>query len=283
MPRAATAVHGNADCKSAANPVKLDQAVGRAVCRPTDIDLRLESRVSLPPTAGHEAPEASPIAPSNFLTRLLPADLRALEAIGAAARFSRGEYVYRAGEAGDDAYVLRTGQVKIHQLSLAGREVILWFCLPGEIFGLAEATRGGPRAVSAQACVGSEVLAVPRPAFQRLLAQRPEVAFLTMQVLSARMRILGEIFVNLVSDDVATRIAKLIVRLAAQYGARAGKDIVLDIPLTHQEIADMVGTSRQTVTSALSALNRQGVLSINHRRICIQSPELLSGLAREST
>ena len=98
------------------------------------------------------------------------------------------------------------------------------------------------------------------------------------QVLSSRLRVLGEMFVNLVSDDVSTRIAKLILRLSARYGTRVGKEVFLNIPLTHQEIADMVGTSRQTVTTVLSTLKRQGVLSIDNRRIHIESEELLNEL-----
>ncbi len=224
-----------------------------------------------------EAP-APPVAPSNFLAQLNPGDLADLESAAVLQRLSRGEYVYRAGAPGNNAYLLRSGKVKIHQISPAGREVILWFCLPGEIFGLAEVARGGERAVNAQACAESELLAVSRDRFRSFLAEHPGAALLTMQVLSSRMRVLGEIFVNLVSDDVTTRIAKLIVRLGAHYGTRVGKDIVLNIPLTHQEIADMVGTSRQTVTTSFSALNRQGVLRVNNHRICIESPELLSEL-----
>lgn len=235
-----------------------------------------------PELPAERAPDEScAIAPSNFLAQLQPADLRALEGIGAIRRLAKADYVYVAGEPGDTAFILRSGQVKIHQASPGGREVILWFCLAGEVFGLAEALRGGQRAVSAQACLASEVLAVPRLRFREFLAARPAVAFVTMQVLSTRMRVLGEMFANLVSDDVNTRIAKLIVRLAAQYGARSGSEVVLDIPLTHQEIADMLGTSRQTATTVLGTLNRQGILSINNHRICIRSPELLSEIAGE--
>ena len=164
---------------------------------------------------------------------------------------------------------------------VAWREVILWFCLGGEIFGLAEVARGGERAVNAQACTDSELLAVPNARFRAFLAEHPCAALLTMQVLSSWMRVLGEIFVNLVSDDVNTRIAKLILRLSARYGTRVGREIFLNIPLTHQEIADMVGTSRQTVTSALSALKRRGVLSIDSHRIHIESEELLNELTQD--
>jgi CRP/FNR family transcriptional regulator, cyclic AMP receptor protein len=87
-------------------------------------------------------------------------------------------------------------------------------------------------------------------------------------------------FVNLVADEVHIRIAKLILRLSARYGTRVGKEIFLNVPLTHQEIADMTGTSRQTVTSALSDLKKRGVLSIDNHRIHIESEELLSEMTR---
>src|SRR5579862_5836927 len=88
----------------------------------------------------------------------------------------------------------------------------------------------------------------------------------------------SDVMVNLIADDVDTRIAKLILRLGMRYGRRDGRVTRLEIPLTHQEIADMVGTTRQTVTSALSRLKRQGVLTIETRRILIESEELLSDL-----
>ncbi|MDA8109335.1 MAG: Crp/Fnr family transcriptional regulator [Betaproteobacteria bacterium] len=206
-----------------------------------------------------------------------------LQAIGVVKRFSRGEYVFRAGAPGNNVYFLRSGKVKIYQLSPAGRAVILWFCFEGEIFGLAEVARGGGRVVSAQACDASEVIAAPQDKFREFLLSHPRSALLCMEVLASRMRILGEIFVNLVSDDVNTRLAKLILRLGARYGRRIGKDIVLNIPLTHQEIADMVGTTRQTVTSSLNALKRQGVLSIDNHLIRIESQEVLNELSGDGT
>ncbi len=227
------------------------------------------------------APASAP-APSNFLAQLDAADRAALNAIGLGQLYRKGEFVFRSGGAGAHVYFLASGKVKIYQPSPAGREVILWFCFPGEIFGLAEVARGGGRVVNAVACVPSEILVVPQDRFRALLRTRPEVAMVSMQVLSSRLRMLGEMFVNLVSDDVNTRIAKLVLRLGARYGSSDGKEIRLTVPLTHQEIADMIGTSRQTVTTALSALKRQGVLSIENRLIRIESEEVLSGLAQQA-
>lgn len=216
---------------------------------------------------------------SNFLDQLSPTDRAGLEALGRVRQFASGERVFRAGEAGSHVYFLQTGKLRIVQLSPLGRDVILWFCLPGEICGLAEVARGGGRVVSAVACEPSGVVAVSQEQFRQFLLERPHVALLSMQVLASRLRVLGEMFVNLVSDDVNTRITKLILRLCARYGRREGSEVVLDIPLTHQEIADMVGTTRQTATSVLSSLRRAGVLSIDNHRIRIGQEKSLADIA----
>jgi len=225
--------------------------------------------------------EPPPLGRSDFLGSLDAADREALCAAGVRRALAKDEAVFRVGDPGTRVYFLESGRVKIYQPAESGREVILWFCLPGEIFGLAEVARGGGRVVAAQACEASTVLVVPEDVFRAYIAVRPQAALLSLQVLSARLRGLSDVLVNLVADDVDTRIAKLILRLGARYGRREAHVIYLDIPLTHQEIADMVGTTRQTVTSALSRLKRQGVLSIDMHRIQIESEELLSGLAHE--
>ena len=121
--------------------------------------------------------------------------------------------------------------------------------------------------MSAIACEKSAVIAVPRDAFREFLSVRPKAALLCLQVLSSRLRGLSNVIVNLVADEVDTRIAKLILRLGARYGRRAGGVILLDIPLTHQEIADMVGTSRQTVSSVLSRLITVVLLTVISLRL----------------
>jgi CRP/FNR family transcriptional regulator len=219
-----------------------------------------------------------PPAPTDFIQHLNAGELAALEAIGRRERYARSDFVFSAGGPGKTVYFLRSGRVKIFQPSAPGRDVILWFCLPGEIFGLAEVARGGGRSVSAVACEPCEVLCVAQEQFMAFVEARPRLALLSMQVLSSRLRVLGEMHANLVSDDADTRIAKLILRLAARHGVRHGSELRLTLPLTHQEIADMVGTTRQTVTSSLGNLRRRGVLAIDSHRLVIESEELLASL-----
>jgi CRP/FNR family transcriptional regulator len=214
-------------------------------------------------------------APSDFLGQLDTADRAEIEALGRRETFARGEYIFRAGEPGENVYLLRTGRVKIFQTSATGREAIMWFCLPGDIFGLAEVARGGGRPVNAVACERSDALAIRRSRFSVLVAMRPRIAAVSMQVLSSRLRALGDTFANLVADDVEQRIAKLILRLATLYGERSDRGIRLALPLTHQEIANMAGASRQTVTDVLNALKRRGLIYVRGRHIRVSDPEEL--------
>ena len=244
------------------------QSVGQPTCAPQAIV--------------HNSGQGGPPPPSDFLGNLAAMDREALFALGHHRTYPKGGFVFRVADACAHAYFLESGRVKIYQPSESGREVILWFCLTGEIFGLAEVARGGGgRVVSAVACEQSTVLAVSQEVFKEFVAARPAAALLSMQVLSSRLRGLSDMLVNLVSDDADIRIAKLILRLGARYGRRDRGSIHLDLSLTHQEIADMVGTTRQTVTSTLSRLRKQGVLSIDTHRIHIESEELLTGLTHD--
>ena len=217
---------------------------------------------------------------SDFLGNLRSGDRNALFALGKRREYRKAASIFCVGDACAHVYFLEHGRVKIYQPSSKGREVILWFCLAGEIFGLAEAARGGHRVVGAAACEDSTVLAVPDQAFKQFIASHADAALISMQVLASRLRGLSDVLVNLVSDEVDIRIAKLILRLGARYGRRVGDAIVLAMPLTHQEIADMVGTTRQTVTAVLSKLKKEHVLSIDSRRIQIESEKELGELAQ---
>lgn len=232
------------------------------------------------PTRRDRARNAEP-ALSDFIGNLSLADRDALFGLGHARTYPKAAHVFRANDPDAQVYFLKSGRIKIYQPADRGREVILWFCLTGEIFGLAEVAQGGKRTVAAVACEKSVVAGVPRDAFRDFLRARPDAALLCLQVLSSRLRGLSNVIVNLVADEVDTRIAKLILRLGARHGRREGGVIHLDIPLTHQEIADMVGTTRQTVSSVLSRLKRDGVLSIDTHLIQIESEDLLAGLAQE--
>lgn len=196
--------------------------------------------------------------------------------------FRKGEFAFRLGDRGKSVYFLLSGRLKFFRLAPNGREVILWFCFPGEVFGMTEISDAKGRRVNVQACEESLVAVVSEAAFNQYLDSHPNASRLCRRVMGARLGILANVLVNLVVDDAHTRIAKLILHLGARYGVRRGEEIYLQIPLTHQEIANMIGVNRQTASRILSEFRREGLLSINNRRIHIESEEKLTDLTHRT-
>jgi len=223
-------------------------------------------------------------APSDFWGNLTPGVRTDLENLGARTRFQKHDMVFRAGSDGRDVHVLMSGRVKIYALSPVGRAVTLWFCLPGEIFGLAEMARSSPRTVYAEACTDAEVLILPCDRLRTLLLSDATTAMQLVDMLSCRLRQLSDVMLNLIADDVNTRVAKLLLRLHARYGrALETGGYLLDLPLTHQEMADMIGTTRQSVSSAVTLLRQRGLLTTTDHRLCLTDPERLAELAETAS
>ena len=223
------------------------------------------------------------IAPSDFLSQLSPPERDDLIAHSQRRRYHRNDVVFHAGSQGENVFILIDGRVKICAMSPVGKSIILWFCFPGELFGLAEMARKGRREVDALACAESEILVVPREEFYAFLTSHPTVALRIVDVLSCRLRALGDMLVNLTTDDVLTRVIKILVRLSLRYGKPMDANgVLLDLNLTHQEIADMIGTSRQSVSSVLSQLRRHGLLCTKNHVIKIENTELLEQLAGDA-
>ena len=212
----------------------------------------------------------------DLLTRIPEGERAHLLRLGMVKTFAKGDFIFSAGEPGNLVFLLLKGRVKIYQSSTVGKEAILWFCFAGELFGIAEAANGGERVVSAQACDACEALCIRQEEFNAFLGSHPQTSLVIVQVLACRLRVLGEVVINLISDDVRTRILKMVLQLGARCGIPSAHGLSLDIELTHQEIADMIGTSRQTVTTTLGQLERDGLLAVYRHKIHITSSELLS-------
>ncbi|MCL5059124.1 MAG: Crp/Fnr family transcriptional regulator [Candidatus Thermoplasmatota archaeon] len=213
---------------------------------------------------------------ADLLSRIPDGDRLHLLRLGKVKNFAKGEFIFSAGETSHHVFLLLEGRIKIYQSSTVGKEAILWFCFAGELFGLAEAARGGTRVVNAQACDVCKVLCIRQEEFTAFLETHPKTSLVIMQLLACRLRVLGNVVINLISDDVRTRILKMVLQLSARCGIPSVRGLRLDIVLTHQEIADMIGTTRQTVTTMLGQLEREGLLTIDHHKIHITSSELLA-------
>jgi len=220
--------------------------------------------------------------PFSFLNKLQAEEWQALQQISHPHIYKKNAYIFRADELNDSLYVLLDGRIKITRLSPQGRELIQWFCLPGEIFGLSGGNQSPQRALYAQAITDAKLLCIQKHEFDQFLLEQPRIALFIIKQLASRLRTLGDMLLNVTSDDAQLRFIKLLQRLGALYGRNSNDEVYIDIYLTHQEMADMIGVCRQTVSSMIGRLKKQGVIDTTRSGICIQSPTELQQLSEQS-
>jgi len=185
-------------------------------------------------------------------------------------RFPKHKTIVEEGLPGDYMYIIREGRVSVSKLSDDGREKILEFLEAGDFFGEMSLLDNSPRSASVRALVEVRVLALSRSDFLNVLHGSPDLAMAVIQELTRRLRQVDEQASSLSFQRVKERTKGLLVRLAKDETGREGR---LATPaLTHQQIADMIGTSRETVTRALKGLKEQGWLEQEGKRYLV-SPE----------
>lgn len=188
--------------------------------------------------------------------------------------FKKGEYIFQGDQSDYSIFILLTGRVKISRISHLGHELIQWFCLPGEIFGLAGENHLSNN-VYARTLTDCQVLKIKKNVFERLIISEPAISLLVIKKLSSRIHALGDMVLYMASDNANIRFIKLLQHMSVNYGQRISDRIYIDIPTTHQDLADMIGSCRQTVSSIVSGLKRDGVLNINRKGINIYKPQYL--------
>ncbi|MCI0505271.1 MAG: Crp/Fnr family transcriptional regulator [Gammaproteobacteria bacterium] len=219
----------------------------------------------------------------GFLQKLDQNEQRSLEAIATCLSFKRKEYIFQANLTSNAIYVLVEGRVKLSRLSALGQECIQWFCCPGEIFGLSQNVYDYDSGLYAQALAPSKVWAISRYEFNQLLLEKPRLGLIIIEQLSSRVRSLGNLLLHITCDNAHSRLVNLLHRFAQLYGSRAGNEIYIDMQLTHQEIADMIGVCRQTVSTMMANLKRSGIVSADRRGISIKCPASLDKLLNSKT
>lgn len=210
---------------------------------------------------------------TDFLARLEKDEKQKLLNLGARKHYLKDETICSLGRRNDEIYILVAGRVKIYELTAEGKEVILWFCTAGELFGIADALTAneiGTRRINAKSCGYTELLSVNYQDFLRFVKEHPRVSLPLLQLLSFRLREISEVLSDVTSVDVASRVLKLLNRLGDRYGRKVENGIFLELPVTHQEMADMIGASRQTVTTVLGDLRRRGIIQMEHRTLFIR-------------
>ena len=206
-----------------------------------------------------------------LFSRVAQGDLEQIASHLIERRYPRNTTIVEEGLPGDYMYILRDGRVKVTKLSEDGREKIPDFLEAGSFVGEMALLERGPRSASVKTLSPVRVLALSRTDFIALLRKSPDLALAVIQELSRRLRSVNEQASSLSFQRVKERTQGLLVRLAKHEDARDGRCVTP--ALTHQQIADMVGTSRETVTRIVKRLKSEGWLEQNGKQYRVPSPD----------
>jgi CRP-like cAMP-binding protein len=203
-----------------------------------------------------------------------------LEQLAAIAHFRRApkfQFIFMPDEAADHLYILGKGRVKTGTFSADGREVIKEILQPETLFGDLALAGETKRSEFAQALHDeAEYLAIKVSDFQQLMQQNQRLVFACLQHLTHRLQRVEERLAKLVLKDARERIIEFLIETAGKEGRRVGYETLLKHHLTQQDIANLTGTSRQTVTSVLNDLRKSNLIYFNRNSILIRDIEKLA-------
>ena len=183
--------------------------------------------------------------------------------------FQRGEVIFHQGDPGDRLHFVAEGMVKISIISQDGRENDIALLSAGDCFGEMSILNGGMRSATAVAAEPTETMTLAGEEFVAFLYEHSEVALQIIALLVRRLRAMDEMIGDMVFLDVPTRVAKKLVELAHTYQDNRDPLGQLTIPLGQEDLSRQVGSSRETVSRALTTYRRMGLLTTSHRRITI--------------
>lgn len=188
----------------------------------------------------------------------------------------RNQPVYLPEDPSDSVFFIKAGQVRICRVLEDGRQLTLALLGPGEMFGELEVIEESPRDTSAEAVEDTFVCALPRPEFESLLTRRPDLARRLTKLIGFRLKRIESRIEDLIFRDVPVRLARLLLQLSNDLGVADSRGVLIRVKLTHQELANLIGSTRETVTTMLGDFKRSGLIAFAERRIIVCDPAALS-------
>ncbi len=195
-------------------------------------------------------------------------------------KIARGQELFHEGEQGDSLYVITSGKVKLGRRSADGRENLLAILGEGEMLGELSLFDPGPRTATASAIADTELVGLSHPDMTAYLGTRPEIAMTMLSALAARLRRTNEALGDLVFTDVPGRVAKALLDLSRRFGQPSSEGTLVAHDLTQEELAQLVGASRETVNKALADFSSRGWIKLEARAVTLMDPERLQRRAR---
>jgi CRP/FNR family cyclic AMP-dependent transcriptional regulator len=191
-------------------------------------------------------------------------------------KISKGTILFAEGDGGDQLYVIAEGKLKLGTSSGDGRENLLSILGPGEMFGELSLFDPGPRTSTATAVTDAKLLSLGQEKLLPWLVENPKVSLQLLASLAQRLRRTNEAVGDLVFSDVPGRVAKALIDLGERFGKKTEEGLFVHHDLTQEELAQLVGASRETVNKALADFAGRNWLKLDGRAVLITDFERLS-------
>ena len=212
---------------------------------------------------------------AHFLDRLSTEQRAQVQAAGRTVPVPQGEMVFNQGEHHDGIFIIRRGQVRVYYTAPSGREITLAYWTPGHFIGGPDVYGGGIHMWSGVAIEDCEITALSGAALQKLLMQMPAFALALIDGLIAKGKCYSSMAQILGTRSVIERLAQYLLNLSELYGVSDGDTIVINHKVTHDQIAAMVGSTRQWVTMMLKRFQAKRIIAIEDSVIRIKRIDLL--------
>lgn len=208
------------------------------------------------------------------------ASAESLRASMSPVKISRGQTLFKEGDAGDRLFVVIDGKLKLGTSAPDGRENLLSILGPGEMFGELSLFDPGPRTATATAVTDARLLALSHDQVIGWITQNPAVSLQLLGRLAQRLRRSNEVLADLVFSDVPGRVAKAIMDLGSRFGVEKDDGLHVNHDLTQEELAQLVGASRETVNKALADFASRGWVRLEPRAVVVLDYDRLSKRGR---
>ena len=218
---------------------------------------------------------------NQVLGLLSPHDLQTVLGFARRVAFDKGATVFHKGDPGDALYAILSGRVGISSSSGLGKQVFLNILDAGEVFGEIALLDGGQRTAQAMVMEPTVLLRIDRARFLPFLEDRPRLCLRLMELLCDRLRWTSDIIESVIFLDIPRRLAKRILLLADDHGCDAGGDVQVAVGLSQEDLANMLGATRESVNKVLRAFQQQGLVAYRRGVLRVLNREALQEVAAE--
>lgn len=213
--------------------------------------------------------------------RLSPAELETVSLAGYQRRVARHGFFYHQGDPASTFYILGEGRVRLTEVTPDGDQLLVRFAGPGEAIGIIAALGNAVYPLTAQAVEDCLALAWDSATLEQLMERIPRIAINGLRLVSRRWHELEERYRELATERVERRVAQTLLRLVRQAGRRVEGGILIDLPLTRQDLAEMTGTTLYSVSRILSRWEQEKLVESGRERVLIRYPHGLARLAED--